>query len=135
MPTQPSPADRENGLEDLMRSVRALARSSRNLGLEATQIAERELAMAIQVSEEIRDRIVSQEFLERARADKLSSNFREDAHRGVDLVFDAVSVAAISFTDLLEGIFAERRPDLKGSVSGTLSSFPSGGEPPEGKND
>lgn len=111
MQTQPSTDDRKIGLEDLTRSVRTLVRSSRNLGLEATKVAERELAMAIQVSEEIRDRTVSQEFLKRARADKLSSKFRVDAHRGVDLLFDAVSIAAISFTDLLEGILDEQRPD------------------------
>ena len=113
MLTQQSTNDRKIGLEDLTRSVRGLARSSRNLGLEATHIAERELAMAIQVSEGIRDRIVSQEFLERVREDKLSSKFREDAHRGVDLIFDAVSVTAIGLTDLIEGILDERRPDLE----------------------
>lgn len=89
------------GLEDVVRSVRVLARQARELVEQTGGVAERELAMALTVAEELRDRVVSKEKLEESRAQPLLKALRVDAHRAVDLGFDA---AALSYTVAVEAV-------------------------------
>lgn len=98
------------GLEDVVRSVRELARSTRDVGLDAAHLMERELSMVITLSERIRDTTLSPEILHKSRAQPLPAALRRDVHRAVDLVADVASVAYVSATDFFEGLIEERRP-------------------------
>lgn len=108
-----------SGVEDVTRSVRALARRSRELGESLADVAERELAMAIRVSARLRDETISDEKLEQARTSRLGSKLRQDAHDFVDVVADVGSVLAITALDFFESFTDERRPALeKGTAAG-----------------
>ncbi|MDO8706681.1 MAG: hypothetical protein Q7J84_17225 [Sulfuricaulis sp.] len=100
------------GLEDVIRSVRALARTTRSLTEEAGHVAERELAMAITISEQLRDNVLNKEGLERARAEKLPAKLRQDAHRMVDLFADVAAVAFATTVRFVENFTDERRPPV-----------------------
>jgi hypothetical protein len=78
------------GLEDVVRSVRVLAKQARLLVEEAGGVAERELAMVLTVAESSRNRLLAAETLEKNRAHPLFKQLRSDAHRAVDLGFDAI---------------------------------------------
>ncbi len=111
-PVEVETGETKVGLEDVTRSVRALLRTSRQLGVSTLDVAERELAMAISISESIRDDIVSREALERARHQGVMARFRHDTHRVVDLVMDASSIAVNSSLDFLENFADQRRQPL-----------------------
>lgn len=110
--TESKLAESPTGLEDVVRSVRALARMTRDLSESAASVAERELAMAIGISERLRDGIVSADALRRARAEELPARLRADAHRVLDLFADAGAVAYRFGIDFVEGLTDERRPKL-----------------------
>ena len=97
------------GLEDVVRSVRVLARQARELVEQAGDVAERELAMVLTVTEDVRDRVMSKEALEKARQQTLIKALRQDAHRAVDLAFDATATAYVVGVDLVEKILDRRR--------------------------
>jgi hypothetical protein len=78
------------GLEDVVRSVRVLAKQARLLVEQAGGVAERELAMMLTVAEDSRNRLLSAETLEKNRAHPLFKQLRSDAHRAVDLGFDTI---------------------------------------------
>lgn len=109
--------EQPTGLEDVVRSLRALVRSTRKLGGASIEVLERELAMAIDISEQLRDRVISQEALERARSDKLAADARRSAHRIVDLVADVGTVGIMSAIDFVENFVDQRRPPLENIVS------------------
>ena len=104
--------EQPTGLEDVIRSVRALARTTRHLGEAAADVMERELAMAITISERIRDQVISAEALKQAREEPLPSRLRHDAHRVVDLLADAASVLYVNTIRFVEGFTDERRPPI-----------------------
>jgi hypothetical protein len=111
--TSPEITDNQtSGLEDVTRAVRTLARSSRDLLTEAGGVLERELAMAVAVSERLRDQAVSDELLRDARLIRVQSGLRGSAHRVVDLVADAVGVATVIVLRFGEAMVDEPRPDL-----------------------
>jgi hypothetical protein len=97
------------GLEDVLRSVRELARSTQIVGSEASHILERELGMVIGISERIRDKTLSPEILHEARTAPLPAAIRRDVHRAVDLVADVASVVYVSASDFVAGLIDERR--------------------------
>ena len=101
--------EKRTGLEDVVRSVRALARSSRKVAEAAAHVAERELAMAITISERLRDSVVSAETLRHARAEELPAKMRDNAHRVVDLVADIGAVAFSTAIRFVEGFVDEPR--------------------------
>ena len=90
------------GLEDIMLSVRNLARQARGLSEGVAGLAERELAMALSVAEQLRDKVIAREALEEARSVELMARLREDAHRAVDLAMDAASTAYVFGTQFFE---------------------------------
>ena len=104
--------EQPTGLEDVIRSVRGLARTARDLGVSASDVLERELAMAITISQQVRDRTISEEMLKRVRNEGIPARLRKDAHDLVDLVADIGAVVAVGAIDLLEGFVDERRPPL-----------------------
>lgn len=113
--------EKPTGLEDVTRSVRALARATRSVGESAADVIERELAMAINISEQIRDRVVSPDMLAEARSEGLPARLRDDAHRALDLVADVGSIAYTSVLEFLERFADERRPALASASRETLT--------------
>ena len=99
-----------DGLVDVVRSVRSLARTSRTLGEDTANIMERELAMAISISERIRNDVVSDQALEEARKEPLPARLRDDAHRVLDLVADAGSLLYVNSIKFFEVLTDEQRP-------------------------
>ena len=97
------------GLEEVVSSVRDLARSARELVEQAGGLAEKELAMLLTVGEEVRERLVSQDGLKHARSQPLLRALRADAHRAVDLGFDAASVAYVTAVDAVESFLDQPR--------------------------
>ncbi len=108
-------ANQVTGLDDVTRSVRTLARSSRDLLTDAGGVLERELAMAVSVSERLRDEAISKERLKEARSGGIQSGLRESAHRVVDLVADAFGVATVTVSRFSETMIEQPRPELPGA--------------------
>lgn len=100
------------GLEDVIRSLRRLTRESRNLAVTGTEVMERELAMAITISEQIRNGVLSEEALKEVRTEGLPAQLRKDAHRIVDLVADVLAVGSLSAVRFAEHFADEPRPPL-----------------------
>ena len=111
--TNPVPTQKPTGLEDVIRSVRALARTTSELGENSAEILERELAMAIKISERLRDDVISAETLEEARKRPLASKLRKDAHDALNLMADAWDVLFLMGTRFIENFVDEPRPELK----------------------
>lgn len=107
---EPAPTNASEGVEDLTRSVRVLARNSRNLVTDAGEVLERELAMAVEVSERLRAQTVSDELLAEARAVRVQAGLRRSAHGVVDLLADAVGVATVSAVRFVETMVDQPRP-------------------------
>ncbi|HEX7439352.1 MAG TPA: hypothetical protein VF319_04580 [Caldimonas sp.] len=105
-------AAEKTGLEDVMRSVRELARQTRSLAEGAGGVVERELAMALSVAESLRDRLISPKALEESRAHPLMSRLRVDAHRAVDLGMDAVSTGYVFGVGFVEAFVDRPRAQL-----------------------
>lgn len=101
------------GLADLTRSVRVLARSSRDLVADAGGVLERELAMAVEVSQRLRDETVSEELLREGREVRVLSGLRASAHSVVDLAADAVGVATVSAVRFGEAMVDQPRREPK----------------------
>lgn len=99
------------GLQDLTRSVRVLARSSRDLITDAGGVLERELAMVVEVSERLRDETVSDELLREGRQVRVLSGLRRSAHSFVDLAADAVGVVTVSAVRFGEAMVDQPRPE------------------------
>jgi hypothetical protein len=106
-----------SGADDVVTSVRKLARSTANLGAASAEVLERELAMAIRISEQIRDRMISREALEEARKQEVLSSLRTDAHRAVDLVADVGAVGIVAFSDFLTRFIDQRSAPSKANES------------------
>jgi hypothetical protein len=96
-------------------------RGTREVGEASADVLEREVALAIRLSEDIRDRIVTERMLEEARSDRLMSRLRENTHRVVDLFADATSVAFVSGKQFLESFADERRPSLDSTTQSVTS--------------
>lgn len=110
------------GLEDVTRSLRVLTRSSRDLVIDGGEVLERELAMAISLSERLRDESLSPEVLKRARSGRLNRQFRDDAHRVVDLVADVGGVAAVQAVRFVEQFADQPRPRLASEEKAVAST-------------
>ena len=107
-PTEPQDAA---GLEDVLRSVRTLTGSARDLGESAVGVAERELGMAVQISSRLRDEVIATETLEKARSEDLPARFRRDAHQVADLVADAGAMAFLVVQRFVDGFINEKREE------------------------
>ena len=110
-------------VEELSRSLRALVQTGRTVSDAAANVLERELAMVIRISEALRDDIFSRELLEKARKEPIPARFREDLHRGADLVADLAAIAQFTTTRFIES-FADALAGTPGRVSGTITIAP-----------
>ena len=70
--------EQPTGLEDVTRSVRAVVRATRTVGEASADVLERELAMAISISEQIRDNVISEKMLKKTRTDGLPARLRTE---------------------------------------------------------
>jgi butyrate kinase len=104
--------EQPTGLEDVTRSVRAVLRATRSVGEASADVLERELAMAISISEQIRDKVVSEKMLKEARSEGLPARLRSDAHRALDLAADTGAIFYNSALTFLEKFADERREPL-----------------------
>jgi len=116
--------EQPTGLEDVTRSIRAVMRASRAVGEASADVLERELAMAISISEQIRDNVFSEKMLEEARTEGLPARLRSDAHRALDLAADAGAIVYNSALAFLENFADERRAPLASlnATSNTLTT-------------
>jgi hypothetical protein len=106
MTNQPSQTPAEGTFDDVSRSLKAVIRSSRNLGENSIDFVARELAMAVRLSEQVRDEIFSAELLAESRQSSVPASFRGSAHRAVDVVADLGSIGyvlALRVADSLAG--------------------------------
>jgi hypothetical protein len=110
------------GLQDLTRSVRVLARSSRDLITDAGGVLERELAMVVEVSERLRDQTVSEELLREGREVRVLSGLRRSAHSFVDLAADAVGVATVSAVRFGEAMVDQPRQEPAAASADTTAA-------------
>jgi hypothetical protein len=101
------------GLEDLTRTAGQVARSGRDLITDVGEMLERELAMAVSISERLRDQTVSQQMLSEARSLRVQSSVRDSAHHIVDLIADAVGVTTLTIARFGEQLADEPRPPLR----------------------
>jgi hypothetical protein len=96
----------QSGVDAVARSMGALAESSLHLAETTADVMERELALVIRLSQRVRDQVISEDVLEKAREQPIPARFRQDAHDIVDLVADVGAVlfrASINFVDGLAG--------------------------------
>jgi len=110
-------APERTGLEEVVRAARDLARQARLTVEQAGGVAERELAMLLSVSEELRDRVATPEVLRRGREQPLFRRLRGDAHRAVDLGFDAAASGYVLAVETVENFLDRPRPPLDPAVA------------------
>ncbi len=114
--TTGSTAAPKTGLEDVVRSVRALARQTRGLAESAAGVAERELAMGLSVAEQLRDTLITKDALAQSRSMELFARLRLDAHRALDLAMDAAATTYVFGVKFVEAVVdrpREAAADLK----------------------
>ena len=108
----------QTGLEDVIRSVRELARRARGLAEDTAGVAERELAVALTAAERMRDAVTSPKALEEARAMPVIARLRSDAHRAVDLGMDFVATAYVFGVHAVEDFLDRPRLPLASDPKG-----------------
>lgn len=95
MTNQTSPTPPEGTFDDVSRSLKAVIRSSRNLGENSVDFVGREVAMAVRLAEQVRDEIFSDDLLQDARRSPVPASFRSSAHRAVDVIADIGSIGYV----------------------------------------
>ena len=100
--TQPTVSEKPTGLEDVMQSVQDLARSASDLGKVSANVVERELALAVKISAQLRDDVISKETLEEARKQELPAKLRKDAEDTINLIADFGAIMLLTVTRFLK---------------------------------
>lgn len=108
-------SEREGSFDDVSRSLKAVIRSSQHVGENTLDFVSKELAMAVKLSEQIRDEVFSAELLEEARTNSVAASFRATAHRAVDVAADVGSVAYV-LTLHATGALAGTRPKTRATA-------------------
>lgn len=106
------------GAADVARTVRQVARGSRDLFEDIGEAVERELTMAVALSERLRDEAVAPATLADARSLRVQAGIRDSAHRFVDLVADVVGVATMTIVRFGEGMADDARPSVTVRAAG-----------------
>jgi hypothetical protein len=97
------------GFEEVASSVRALAAESKAIVESAGGVAEKELARLLAAAEMSRDGILQSGALDPVRNREPFVSLKRDAHRAVDLGFDAFATLYTFATKTLEG-FVDQPP-------------------------
>lgn len=113
----------KTGLEDVVRSVRALARQTRGLAEGAAGVAERELAMGLSVAEQLRDTLITKDALAQSRSMELFARLRLDAHRALDLAMDAAATTYVFGVKFVEAV-VDRPREATGEVKPRSNALP-----------
>jgi len=100
--------DLTNGLDDLIASLQAVTRGGGRLAVSGGNLVEREVNMAVSLSEDVRDSIFSTQALKDARAQPLNGRLRTDGHRIVDLLVDIGGVTVHGALRAADTFFAQR---------------------------
>jgi hypothetical protein len=93
-----------SNLDEVVASIRELGKSTRDLGTAATEVAEREISMAIDISEGIVSRVLSIDAIGRTRNEGLPARLRKDVHRAVDVAADLGFVVTSGVADFVTGM-------------------------------
>jgi 4-hydroxy-3-methylbut-2-enyl diphosphate reductase len=109
-----APVDTAAGLNDVVRTARNLARQARRTVEDAGGLAERELAMLLNVSEKLRDRLANPKALAQGREHALFAGLRHSTHRAVDLGFDAVATGYVFTVETVENFLDQPREKAAG---------------------
>ena len=100
--------DVERDIDDMLKALRSVGRSGGAVVSVSGNALERELDMAIRLSEQIRDSVINPETLAEARQQRLHEQIRADAHRLVDIVADFGAVAVLQMIRFADGILGSR---------------------------
>lgn len=100
--------DLTKGLDDVLSSLQAITDGGGRVALTGGNLIERELQMAVSLSEQVRDSIFSAEALDEARAQPLNARLRSDGHRVVDLLADVGGVTVQGAVQAFHGFYAQR---------------------------
>lgn len=96
-------------VEEVFASLRSLTHSGRTVVTAGGTALERELNMAIRLSEQVRDSMITAKTLKEAREQKLNISLRADGHRIVDLAADIGGVAALAAGRIADGLLTTPR--------------------------
>lgn len=99
---------RLRGLEAVSAAARELAENVRRSSVALGTVVEEQLAVAVDIAEDIRDRAVTEELLRDAREVPVLKGLRVTSHRVVDLGFDAVGIGVRLGTDAVEQFLSPR---------------------------
>jgi hypothetical protein len=102
--------DLTNGIDDILASLQSVTRGGGRVAVTGGSLVEREINMAISLSEDIRDSLFSAEALAAARAQPLNKRLRTDGHRLVDLLVDVGGVTVHGALNAADSFFAQRPP-------------------------
>ena len=102
--------DIANGLDDILASLQAVTRGGGRLAVTGGNLLEREFNMAVSLSEEVRDSVISREALESVRAQPINRRLRDEGHRFVDLLTDVGGVLVHGTVNAFDAFFTQRPP-------------------------
>jgi hypothetical protein len=105
-------------VDEVFSSFRELTHSGGTVLAAGGAALERELNMAIRLSEQIRDSVLTAKSIEQARAQKLNKSLRADGHRIVDVLADVTGVAAAAAVRLADGLLVASRAAVGDAASG-----------------
>jgi hypothetical protein len=101
--------DIERDIDDMLKALRSVGRSGGTVVNASGNALERELDMAIRLSEEIRDSVINPATLAEARQQRFHEQLRADAHRLIDIIADFGGVAALQMVRFADGFLGSRR--------------------------
>jgi hypothetical protein len=107
--------DLTNGIDDILASLHSVTRAGGRVVVTGGSLLEREINMAIRLSEDVRDSLFSAEALEEARARPLNHRLRSDGYRLVDLLADVGGVTVHGAIRVADTFFAQRPPITEGA--------------------
>jgi hypothetical protein len=100
--------DLRSGLDDLLKSLETVTKGGGRLAVSGGNLIEREIRMAVGLSDQIRDSVFSSEALDEVRAQPLYGRLRSDGYRVVDLLADVGGITAQGIIRAADGFFAQR---------------------------
>lgn len=106
----------EGTFDDVSRSLKAVVRSSRTLGENSIDFVGREIAMAVKLSEQVRDEVFSPQLLEEARHSPVPASFRRSAHKAVDVVADVGSIGYLLALRVVDSFAGKRETEAKAAA-------------------